>query len=71
MPKFYIMAKAASHTEFEMVAEIDQIVVNTATDLVRNDIAAIMAERWTEENGPGLIEFRDSGAVVLLRITRP
>lgn len=71
MAKFYIFAKAVSHTEFEQIAEIDQVVVNAATDDVRNNIAAHMAERWAQDNGAGIIEFRNDQAAILIRITRP
>lgn len=70
MPVFEIWGKAASKPEFERFCELNQIA-GAATDTVRNQIAAMVASRWLEQNGDGEIEFRDAGGTVMIRLTQP
>ena len=70
MAKFSIWAKADVHPSFERVCEVDQVVV-TGTDNVRDQISSQIASKWMEENGNGMIEFRNAADAVLVRITRP
>lgn len=71
MASFFIFAKAESHANFQQVCEINQVVTNNATDSVRDRLAALIADRWQEINGAGIVEFRNAQDAVLIRVTTP
>lgn len=70
MAVFEIWGKGVNQSDFQRMCEINQIVT-TETDNTRDQIAALVASRWLEQNGDGIIEFRNAAGAVLIRLAQP
>lgn len=67
MPTFRLFGKPVSHADFEQLAEIEQI----STTVPVETILSLLASRWLDKNGDGVVELRNTTGTVLIRLTQP